>query len=78
MKIKVSIIPLKSRKNHQLTNDEKWYNSEVSKIRICIEHVNTFLKKFKICNTCFRNRRKNFKLFMTLLCGIYNFEMANL
>ena len=73
-----SSIPLKSSKNHQLTNDEKWYNSEVSKIRICVEHVNVFLKKFKICSTRFRNRRKNFKLFMTLLCGIYNFEIANL
>lgn len=75
---KNSIIPIKSSKNHKLTNDEKWYNSEVSKVRIAIEHTNAFLKKFKIISTRFRNRRKNFKLYMTFICCIYNFETANL
>ena len=73
-----SIIPLRASKKHKLTNDEKWYNNEIAKIRIAIEHVNAFLKKFKITSTRFRNRRKNFKMFMTLICGIYNFETANL
>lgn len=72
-----SIIPIKSSKYHPLTEDEKWYNVEVSKIRIAVEHVNAFLKKFKIISTRFRNRRKGFKLFMTFICGIYNFETAN-
>lgn len=75
---KKSIIPIKSSKNHKLNGDEKWYNSEVSKIRIAIEHVNAFLKKFKIISTRFRNRRKNFKLYMTFICCIYNYETANL
>ncbi len=74
---KNSIIPIKSSKNHKLNNDEKWYNSEVSKVRIAIEHVNAFLKKFKIVSTRFRNRRKNFKLIMSVICGIYNFEVAS-
>lgn len=73
-----SIIPIKAKKNNKLSAEEKWYNNEISKIRIAIEHVNAFLKKFKIISTRFRNRRKNFKLFMTLICGIYNFEIANL
>ena len=72
-----SIIPIKSSKYHPLTEDEKWYNVEVSKIRIAVEHVNAFLKKFKIISTRFRNRRKGFKLFMSFICGIYNFETAN-
>lgn len=75
---KNSIIPIKSSKNHKLTNEEKWYNNEVSKVRIAIEHTNAFIKKFKIISTRFRNRRKNFKLYMTFICGIYNFEIANL
>ena len=74
---KNSIIPIKSSKNHKLNDDEKWYNSEVSKVRIAIEHVNAFLKKFKIVSTRFRNRKKNFKLYMTFICCIYNFETAN-
>ena len=73
-----SIIPIKGSKKHKLTKEEKWYNNEISKIRIAIEHVNAFLKKFKITSTRYRNRRKNFKLYMTLICDIYNFETANL
>ena len=73
-----SITPIKSSKLHKLSKDEKWYNGEVSKLRIAIEHVNAFLKKFKILSTRFRNRRKNFKLYMSLICSIYNFETANL
>ena len=71
------IIPIKGSKKHKLSKDEKWYNSEISKLRISIEHVNAFIKKFKITSTRYRNRRKNFKLYMTLICGIYNFETAN-
>ena len=73
-----SIVPVRASKNHKLTADEKWYNNEISKIRIAVEHVNAFIKKFKITSTRFRNRRKNFKLYMSLICGIYNFETANL
>ena len=73
-----SIIPIRASKKHKLTDDEKWYNNEISKVRIVIEHVNAFIKKFKITSTRYRNRRKNFKLYMSLICGIYNFETANL
>lgn len=71
-----SLSPIKATKNHKLSSDEKWYNSNVSKIRIAVEHVNCFLKKFKILGTKFRNRRKNYKLFVTFICCIYNFERA--
>ena len=73
-----SIIPIRASKKHKLTDDEKWYNNEISKVRIAIEHVNAFIKKFKITSTRYRNRRKNFKLYMSLICGIYNFGTANL
>lgn len=74
---KCSLIPIRSSKLHKLDNNEKWYNSEISKLRIVVEHVNAYLKKFKIVSTRYRNRRKKFNLFMTLLCGIYNFETAD-
>ncbi len=74
---KNSLIPIKSSKLHKLDDNEKWYNNEVSKLRIAVEHVNAYLKKFKIVSTRYRNRRKKFKLFMTLICGIYNFEATS-
>ena len=46
-----SIIPIRASKKHKLTDDEKWYNNEISKVRIAIEHVNAFIKKFKITST---------------------------
>lgn len=73
---KNSLEPIKSSKNHKLTNIEKWYNIEISRIRIAVEHVNSFLKKFKILGTRFRNRRKDFKMFVMFICEIYNFERA--
>ena len=72
-----SIIPIRASKKHKLKESEKWYNNEISKIRIAVEHVNAFIKKFKITSTRFRNRRKHFKLYMSLICGIYNFEIVN-
>ena len=73
-----SLLPIKASKNHKLSDEEKKFNSELSKIRIAVEHVNAFIKKFKILSTRFRNRRKHFKLYMTFICDIYNFETANL
>ena len=62
-----SIIPIRASKNHKLNEIEKWYNIEVSKVRIAVEHVNAFVKKFKMVSTRYRNRRRNFKLHMTLI-----------
>ena len=73
-----SITPIKSSKYHKLSKEEKWYNKELSKVRITVEHVNAWLKKFKMFSTRYRGRRKKFTLFMTLLCGTYNYEHANL
>lgn len=42
-----SIIPIRASKKHKLTNEEKWYNNEISKIRIAVEHVNAFIKSLK-------------------------------
>ena len=72
------VIPIKASKNHPLSKDEKWYNREISKIIIAVEHVNAWIKKFKMFSTRYRGRRKNFTLFMSLICGTYNFEHANI
>lgn len=73
---KNTIIPIKNSKNHKLSKDEKWYNKEVSRVRIAVEHVNAFIKKFKVTSTRYKNKRKKFKLYTTFICCIYNFETA--
>ncbi|WP_342266219.1 transposase family protein [Spiroplasma endosymbiont of Villa modesta] len=45
---KNTIIPIKRTKNKKLTKQERKYNKIVSKIRIKVEHVFAWLKRFKI------------------------------
>lgn len=71
---KNSETPKKASKKHPLTKEEKEKNRNLSKKRIYIEHVNRFIKRFKIISTVYRNKGKKFKLRMSLICGIYNYE----
>ena len=69
-----SLIPVKASKNHKLTKDEKKYNSDIGKKRIVIEHVNRYLKRFRLLSSRYRNKQKRFKLRFSLIAGIYNFQ----
>jgi len=59
-----------------LTKEEKEKNRAISKERIYIEHVNGHIKRFKILSTRYRNKRKKHGLRMSLICGIYNYELS--
>jgi len=69
-----SITPKKRSKNHKLSKEQKSFNSELSSERIYIEHINAWIKRFKILTYPYRNRRKRHGLRMNLICGIYNYE----
>lgn len=71
---KNSLIPFKSSKNHKLSSDEKAFNKALSKKRIYIEHINRYIKRFRILSSRYRNKRKKFALRVSLICGIYNFQ----
>lgn len=64
--------PIKSSKNHKLTAQQKDYNHELSKRRIFIEHINGWIKRFKILSYKYRNKRLRHSLRIALICGIYN------
>ena len=72
-----STIPVKASKNHPLTEEEKKLNREISKRRIYIEHINRYIKRFRILSYRYRNKRKRFGLRVSLICGIYNFQHAS-
>lgn len=69
-----STTPVKRTKNHKFSRDEKQFNSELSKQRIYIEHINRYIKRFRILSGRYRNKRKKFGLRVSLICGIYNFQ----
>jgi len=69
-------IPKKKSKNNPLTNEQKLVNKALSHIRVRIEHVNRRLKRFRIFSCRYRNKRKRHGLRMSLLSGIYNWEIS--
>lgn len=71
-----SRIPHKNSKYHKLTDEEIKENKELAKDRIFIEHTNSWIKRFKILSTRFRNHLSYFAKFAVLLCGFYNFDRA--
>ena len=69
---KNSILPSKTSKYHKLTSAEKAENHEIAKKRIYIEHVNRYIKRFRILSSRYRNKRSRFALRVSLICGIFN------
>lgn len=70
-----SEIPIKSSKKHKLSAEEKMYNRSISKRRIYVEHINRYIKRFKILSSRYRNKRRYFGLRVALICCIYNFQI---
>jgi hypothetical protein len=73
---KNSETPKKKSKKKLLTKVEKSSNRRLSQERILIENINAKLKVFKILSNKYRNRHKRHGLRMSLICGIYNFELC--
>ena len=48
-------IPKKGTKNRRLTAEEQRSNAQLAKRRIGIEHINRFLKRFRILSSRYRN-----------------------
>lgn len=72
---KNTIIPIKKNKNKRLSKEDKVHNHDLSKIRIRIEHVFSWLKRFKILKLHYRNKAKRFCLRFNLICGIFNLHL---
>ena len=70
-----SFIPYKKPRGGKLSEMQREYNLELSKIRIRIEHVFAHLKKFRILSERYRNRRRRFGLRFNLIASLYNREL---
>ena len=65
-----SIIPEKKLKGKEQKNNNKLISSK----RIIVEHINRYLKIFRIVSNKYRNKHTKFSLRMNLIAGIYNIE----
>jgi hypothetical protein len=68
--------PIKKKKNHELTPEEKAYNRNLSRLRIVIENINRRIKRFKIMSDRYRNKRIRHVIRMTILCGLHNMDLG--
>ena len=70
-----SLTPFKKPRNGELTSLQNVFNSNLSKYRIRIEHINRRIKCFKILQVRYRNKQKKHLLRVSLISGIYNYEL---
>ena len=70
-----SFTPLKKPRNGKLNAEQKNFNRNLSKFRILIELVNRRIKRFKIFQYRYRNKQLKHLLRLSLICGLYNFEL---
>jgi len=71
-----SITPFKKPRNGELTQEQKAFNSSLSKFRILIEHVNRRIKCFKMFQYRYRNKQRKHLLRLSLVCGLFNFGLG--
>ena len=71
-----SMIPFKKPRKGELTEEQKQFNSRLSKFRIFIEHVNRRIKRFKILQLRYRNKQRKHLLRFSLICGFHNYEIG--
>ena len=64
--------PHKKSKHRPLTPQQKQQNQTLASRRIRVEHALRILKRFRILNSTYRNRRKRFGLRLNLLAAIAN------
>jgi len=72
----LSLTPFKKPRKGELTPEQKAFNSTLSKFRMLIEHVNRRIKRFKILQYRYRNKQRKHLLRVSLICGIYNYELG--
>jgi len=72
---KFSQTPKKRPRKGKLSIAERKENRELAKKRIIIENVFAHLKRFRILQGRYRNRRKRFGLRFNLIASIYNYEL---
>ena len=70
-----SEIPKKKSKKQKLTLSDKLENRRISSLRVKIENIIGFIKRFKIVSDRYRCRRRRFSLRFNLISGVCNFDL---
>jgi hypothetical protein len=67
-----ALIPFKATKKNPLTEEQKAFNTKLSRFRVAIEHINRELKIFRICKETYRGKGKRGLLRVKLIASFCN------
>ena len=68
--------PQKKPPRAVLSAQQRRENRQLAQQRVVIEHVNGYLKRFRILAERYRNCHQRFALRFNLIAGLYNYELA--
>ncbi len=74
----LSALPYKKKRNQELSQEEKEYNTIHSKKRIIVEHIISRLKKYRILADVFRNKLRKYNKVSDIVAGLVNYRIMNL
>ena len=72
-----AVLPVKKKRNTDLTEKEKMYNKRHRKQRVIVEHTICRIKKFGIMGTKYRNRLKRYDVMSDIVSGLVNYRIIH-
>ena len=71
-----ALVPFKATKKCPLTEEQKAFNTRLSKARVAIEHINRELKIFRICKETYRGKGKRGLIRVKLIASLFNHRIG--
>ena len=72
-----TVLPVKKKRNTDLTEKEKMYNKRHRRQRVIIEHTICRIKKFGIMGNKYRNRLKRYDTMSDIVSGLVNYRIIH-
>jgi hypothetical protein len=72
-----AVLPVKKKRNIELTKTEKRYNKRHSRQRVIVEHTICRIKKFGIIGSRYRNRLKRYDVMSDIVSGLVNYRIIH-
>jgi len=72
-----AVLPVKKKRNIELTKKEKRYNKRHSRQRVIVEHTICRIKKFGIMGNKYRNRLKRYDGISDIVSGLVNYSIIH-
>ncbi len=72
-----AVLPVKKKRNIDLTEKEKMYNKRHRRQRVIVEHTICRIKKFSIMGNKYRNRLKRYDTMSDIVSGLVNYRIIH-